>query len=259
MQDLNEWFGKAGLDLQIISNPITTRQFSVNNRDIFQMSINTKGKKKKEYFQLFLGHEENDIRVIDADSKNQQVILFVKEPARDYEVKIWNGKEQKYDYEIQTTVDFIRKYLMGMDESHLFIAELPVGLGPINKIKDAHRVLKPETVIIKERDTGRIKRQGEWFFIPTTTEEMNEISRNQEEGIPPIDKKVRIGGGWTGNAHIADQHIINDYGTFVRGKICHVEHKTIKLHDWYIVERNTEGRVQKTDSNFITDRIKWVD
>ncbi len=260
MQDIKLWFQKAMVPLKIESDPLTTQSFSVNNRDIFQMSIDTKGKKKKsEYFRIYLGHEENDIRVIDANSKHQQVILLVKEPSRQYKVQVWNAKEKKYDINTETTPDVLRKYLMGMDESHLFIAELPSDLGPINKVTDAHRMLKPKSVITNEKKTNRIKRQGEWFFIPTTTEELEEIKKLREGEIDIILKKQRIGKNTIGNAHIADELINTNLGQFVKGKICHVEHKTIKLHGWYRVEQNTEGRIQQTNSQHISHVYKWVD
>ncbi len=63
------------------------------------MSINTRGKKhKREYFRIYYGHPENDIRVIDTDSKNQQLILLVNEPERKYTVRIWEPKKSVWLY-----------------------------------------------------------------------------------------------------------------------------------------------------------------
>jgi len=76
MQDLELWFEKARLPIKVEKKPLQSVRMSVNNQDIFQMSIDTKGKKnKREYFRVFHGHENNNVRVIDANSGNQQVIL----------------------------------------------------------------------------------------------------------------------------------------------------------------------------------------
>lgn len=258
MQDLKQWFTKAELPIKVEKEPLRSRNLSVNNQDIFQMSIDTRGKKKnREYYRIFHGHKENDIRVIDIDSKKQQVILFVSEPERKYTVKQWNREKNDWTYLKQKSPGFSRKYLMGMDECHLFIAELPKDSGVINKIEDAHKVLKPKHVIDKEKETHKIKRQGEWFFIPATQQELEFIYDNENL----IEKKISLSGFKTtsGNAHIADLRITNRSEIFVKGKISHIEHKTIKLHGWFKVVRNNEARTTSIEGQQIQNGVKWVD
>ena len=48
MQDLKQWFTNAELPIKVEKEPLRSRNLSVNNQDIFQMSINTRGKKKKK-------------------------------------------------------------------------------------------------------------------------------------------------------------------------------------------------------------------
>lgn len=248
MQCLENWFEKANLPHVIENNSFRTRFSSVNNPDIFQLTIDVRKSKEtgneEEYFRMFLGHN-NDIRVIDYDAKKQQVLLLVKEPPRTYTRKNWDPKKKENEVRKSQTSEFLSKYLMGMDESHLFISELPSHLGVINKIKDAYKILKPEFVIKKEREINRIKRQGEWFFIPVGFKDQILIDKNKNL----IKKKARIGYG-IGNPHIADSLLrikkrINKKEktlTFVKGKIYHVDHKTLTLPGWFKVERNTELR-----------------
>ena len=243
---------------KIERNPMNSITRSVNNQDIFQMNIDIRGKKnKREYFRIYYGHPENDIRVVDTDSKNQQVILLVNEPGREYTVKTWDSKKTDWVYHTQKSPNFLRKYLMGMDESHLFIAELPNNLGPINKIKDAHKILKPNNVLEKEKNTNRIKRQGEWFFIPATLKEFELI----EENSILIEKKIQLGSNdlRSGNTHITDQLININENQFVRGKITHVEHKTLKLQGWFKVMRNNETRTSAISGTNIYNGVKFVD
>ncbi len=257
MQDLKKWFGKARVPVNIEKEPISSSLMSVNNQDIFQMTIGIRGKtNKREYFRIFYGNENNDIRVIDTDSKNQQLILLVSETEREYKVRQWDRKKGDWIYIKQKSPGFLRKYLMGMDECHLFISELPNNLGLINKIKDAHKVLKPDIVIINEKVTNRIKRQGEWFFIPITELELSKIKKNSDL----IEKKMLLGTYSLGrNSHVADLFIKIKGVQFVKGKISHIEHKTLKLNGWYKVVRNNEARTTTISGNQILNGVKWVD
>ena len=242
MQDLKKWFAKAKLLLKLEKSPL----ISFGNPDIFQLSIAIKGSKnKREIFRLYPGHEENEVRVIDADPNNQQLILLVNEPSRQFINQEWNSKTNRFEDVPHSTPGFIRKYLLGMDEAHLFITELPRE-GAINKVKEAHKILKPEYVIKSEKDRKRIKRQGEWFFIPVTPEEQKII--NDHENF--IEKKESIDGG--ANPHIAELLLSVQEEIFVKGKIKHVEHRTLKLNGWFRVLRNTEIRSR-------TRIINWID
>ena len=258
MQDLKKWFDEAKVPVKIERYPINSMVMVLNSQDIFQMTIDTRGKKnRREYFRIYCGQSNNEVRVTDIDSKLQQAILQVKEPIRTYMVKTWNREKKEWQYQPQQTPGFLRNYLMGMDENHLFIAELPNNLGPINKIKDAHKVLKPKIVIKSEKKLNKIIRQGEWFFIPATSEEVESI----EENIQFTEKKVSLGtnGGRARNSHIADELVNIQNNIYVKGKISHAEHKTLKLHGWYKVMRNNEARTSVVSGTPVYDGVKYVD
>ena len=246
MQDLELWFNKARLPIKVEQNSINNSNIASTN-DIFQMSIETKGKKKGiEYFKLSKGHENNQVRVIDVDCKARQLILLVKEPERQYKVRRWDYIKRDYVEEMQKTPNNLRKLLCGFDEKHLFIAQLPDNQRVVNKIKDAHRILKPQIIAKNKKKNNRIKRQGEWFFIPITHKEQELINLYQKNVL----KKVRIGNGG-GNPHIANQLLRIKDNTFVKGKISHIEHKTLKMPGWFKVIKNLES----TRSS----GIKWID
>lgn len=224
-----------------MKNPIR----NINNREVFQLTITTKGsKRKKEIFHMFLGSENNEVRVVDVDPTTQQLILLVHEPPREFTSHQWNRKINKYEEVKRATPGFMRKYLLGMDEAHLFITELPQ-VGAINKVKDAHKVLKPEYIIKSEKEIRRIKRQGEWFFIPVTSEEQKRIENN----INFLEKKIPLEDRT--NPHIAEQLLNIKEEIFVLGKIQHIEHKTLKLNGWFRVLKNTEVRTTRI--------LDWID
>jgi len=254
MQDLELWFEKAGVPVKVEHEPLNSVNLSVNNQDIFQMNISTRGKKhKREYFRIFHGHEENDVRVVHADSNKQQVILLVSEPEREYTVRTWDREENDWVYENQKAPGYLRKYLCGYDETHLFIAELPNDLGPINKVVDAHKVLKPKIVAKKEKKIGKIKRQGEWFFIPINTVEQERINK-----ISSLYWKNERIGPPGGNPHIAEKLFEIDEEIFVSGKITHIEHKTLRLYGWFKAVKNMEFRGSSPASQ-IYNGVKWID
>jgi len=231
MQDLKKWFKKARLFLKLEREPF------VSNQDIFQMSIAVRGKKnRRQYFRIYPGDEDNDVRVIDVDAEKQQLILLVREPSREFQTFEFNEETGRYDNEVtRRTSSLTRKYLVGMDETHLFISELPQE-GAINKVKEAHKVLKPEYIITSEKDNQKIKRQGEWFFVPVTEKELKLIEKNANF----IEEKVPIGQSVRGNPHIADELLTLENKIYVSGKVRHVEHRTLKLRDWFRVLKNTE-------------------
>ena len=177
------------------------------------------------------------------------------ESEREFITRQWNRKKSDWVYEKQKTPGYLRKYLAGFDEQHLFIAELPNDKGVINNVKDAHEILKPRLITKKEKKISCIKRQGEWFFIPINEKEQDLINDN----LNFIEKKKKIGNRLGGNPHIADEIVRIEDIEFVRGKIYHIEHHTTKLHGWFRVERNEEARLTGTPSAFIISGVKYID
>ncbi|MHA1755496.1 MAG: hypothetical protein ACTSVV_01915 [Promethearchaeota archaeon] len=62
------------------------------------IDIRVRGKKKKRVFSYFLrydGHFNNDIRVIEVDSKLRQLVLLVHEPEGEFSVRIWNKEKNQ--------------------------------------------------------------------------------------------------------------------------------------------------------------------
>ena len=187
----------------------------------------------------------------------------------------------------QTTPDTKRHYLLGMDERHYFACQLPK---PATTVSDAHRVLKSDTVKETERK-AKVARQGEWFFIKPTPEQKEDLEAALKANRAVVHRKVGIGNhmGFTlGRPHTADQLAVvavRSAGTekvetrramdpdkvlrveerhrmvrtvFIRGKVKHVEHKTVEFADWMLVARNTELRGQGRMDRF-GNGINWID
>jgi hypothetical protein len=130
-------------------------------------------------------------------------------------------------------------YLCSMDEGSYFISKLPQ---KVESVEEAFRVLKPLVVVDAEEGGLEIKRQGEWFFIPTPFKraEFKVVTKS----LPlPV---TRVGSNSHLVTHIyADPWEMYGYlvgGVFVSGLVRHREHKKLRLDDGviYRARRNTE-------------------
>lgn len=230
---LRKYFGRAGLPLEISPSPFG----GLMNGEIFQLGIAGSG--RGERVRVYLGDGKTRLQVLDVDPALRQLLLHVDEPERTFVTRRWEFRPKREIREVRRTPGGVRKFLIGHDESHLFVARLPK---PAESVRRAHEILRPDEL---ER-SGKIRRQGEWFFLPASPEVIREI-----EARPIlITRKGDISAG-RGRAHTADE-LIRLYGkTYVRGRVRHSQHRTRKFPAWVRVVRNTEV---STDGIF-----GWVD
>ncbi len=301
--NLVDHFKKVGLKLRILTKPIQLGRGMV---DIFQMDIGrkVKGTRREEWFEIYTGHEDNRIEVLNVDKKSMQLVLFVHEPPREFEVShpippSWKNNIHENLKKIAAKRDVIkirkirdtylithvtpsdkRHFLLGLDERQLFVAQLSKAVTTV----DAARKSLGSTIQFHEGKRKMTPRQGEWFFIKTTAEQEELIENMLSLNQTFIQKKKSIGdvhrGRQGGNPHVADEivvipesevsgagvtrrdgkSVIGNFPVrmrqvFVRGKIRHIDHKTIKYKHWYEVVLNNEGGT----SNGSSSGISWID
>lgn len=260
-------FAAARLPLELADEPIGR----VSSTDIFGMDIQRKLSRdwRTEYFRIWPGHVRNRIEVLGTDNRLCQLVLLVHEPARFFETRVPKRALPAGDQRIvradgqfhwiirERTPDFKRHYLCGVDERQLFIAELPRG---VSTVRDAHRVLKADEVLLAE-GKRRVTRQGEWFFLELTPEEDQRLSAALPTAIVERRRPVGLGG----HPHTADEvvrlpglrlehgHPVRSFDVFARGRVRHVDHKTVVLAHWHKVVRNTEPNAGRMAT------IAWID
>ena len=136
-----------------------------------------------------------------------------------------------------------QKYLCGHDEFHWFVAALPE-MSTANTLPQAMESLKPEPVRQEQRrkrvkrnrrgnrHTTAYLRQGEWFFVA-------------RPDFDPAGWRVQTNDSLVrgaGKPHRVESMCRDrDGGTFVRGRVSHPDHATIRLDVWHEVFRNTEA------------------
>jgi hypothetical protein len=259
-QSLTRPFTEVGLRLELPARPLEPRA-----PEIFQMDIaRARG---GESFRLWKGHPSNRIRVTDADKDRRQVVLLVQEPPRAFPQRVAKRgamapppgfrefrllKETESDWTFERwTPSAMRRFLCGMDERHLFIAQFDGG----TSVKDAHRKLKPHAVLEADRSApGRTLRQGEWFFVGLPPAESRFLA-DRLRTVPYIVRRFHSLGG-NGRPHVADQVVRTDgERVYARGRIRHPDHRTLVLAEWRRVYRNAELQTSRLGAN----GVFWVD
>lgn len=233
---------------------------------IVQMDI-LKNNKKEELRITVPEGDDAEVKVLGIDKKLNQAVLMVHEPEKEFEETIWDGSIGKYRSITRKTSEEKRRFLVGMDECHLFIAQLT---GGATSVRQAHDNLRPRNVPSgKTAKKRKIKRQGEWFFTPATDSEIKEI--NEHIATHGAEKNVRIGprGRWMrGRPHMVTESVVLNTRRrvegardttfapveieYVRGRIVHPDHHALHLDGWHKVDMNTENRdLLSRFSNFV--------
>src|SRR5262249_5517764 len=273
-------FAEAGLRLEMAERPLQGLQ----NPHIFQMDIRRRFRNnaRSEYFRVWPGTGSR-IEVLGTDRRLAQLVLLVHEPRRKFTQRVgkWaleSGhaslpRQARVLYDDGRTATFEmwtpgmgkRHYLCGIDERQLFVAQLPHG---VSTVADAHAALKDPMVTLYE-GTARVVRQGEWFFLPATDEELEEIERGLKSHQIAIRHRASIGrahGAIGGHPHTADQLIVvpgapdatgrrvRRNEVFIRGRVRHIDHETVKFASWRKTIRNRERLDQLR-----TNGILWID
>ena len=170
------------------------------------------------------------------------------------------------------------RFLLGHDERHWFVAGIPESK-PVSRVREAKQALKPDLVQSSERgvrtkyrdrrsNAARI-RQGEWFFVPApqVRVELLLVLRNEPiargGGKPHVCEELYRFGGETvyvspgaPNGLTDEKYRALSEGersrwnwrvmrrnpkVYVRGRVCHHDHKTVVLDGWHEVLSNTEN------------------
>ena len=192
-------------------------------------------------------------------------------------------KETKTSFIIfRKTTPLVRHYLMGVDERQLFVAQLIGGASTVNA---ARKSLGSSVQFHEGVRKMTPKRQGEWFFIKATRKQEEYIDLLLQKNKIWIEHKANIGqynGHPSGNPHVADELVIipqdprvslerikeskfkrgripikegkypvRSREVYVRGKVRHIDHKTVKYQHWYQVLLNNEGDTASATETWI--------
>jgi len=252
-RNLREAFSRAGLPLKVVA---TSNQFSrYVTTDAFLFDIRDLKCGKNENRQTFIMHigKGNKISVVATDAKRKQAIMKVSEPERQIIRKypVFDNATNKWKQfrDVTVTPSEERWFLLGEDERHLFVAQLPSGA---TTVSEAHRLLRPQS--LKNARVGKdFRRQGEWFFVEVdkkTNARLSEYFSRATSGSTEKERKLPDSFSYSANSpvgtsggrpHIA-AHVLSRSArdTFVMGSVSHPDHKTIHFSSWMRVSRNAE-------------------
>ena len=264
-------FARANVPLEITERSINRRLINGSGGQIVQMGI-VRNHRGNEIIQMNIPDGEDiDVRALGADPEHQQVVMMVHEPDRKITEQRWNSGTKKFENTTIKVPGGKRRFLVGMDECHLFIAQMPNSAGATS-VKQAHEDLRPRGVPKGRRaKKQKVKRTGEWFLSPASSEELKEIAAHIK--IYGVRKKVGIGahlGRMRGRPHIVSESVVLGNQTrtegpttgrhrivvsragveFVRGRILHPDHRVVNVKVWSKVTMNSENRAAGS---------QWVD
>lgn len=283
-QHLADRFADAGLRLTLAREPIAR---VVNAERVFQMDIRRvrAWDSNSEYYVAWPGGDDNVAQVQGVDRAVHQLVMMVCEPRQwFFEPVPWNVAKRARRFgaawremiarEARVGVGDIvgnieqawlrrstearkRHFLVGRDERQLFMCRLPHAC---TTVAQAHAELRAPQATDARGVLLRTIRQGEWFFVPTETEEQEMIDREIARGKLWVYRRASIGSfiPRAGKPHRADELVVvqdkGDVRVYARGRVRHVDHKTVRLPFWVRVYRNRE--VQEQTSPF---GGRWLD
>jgi hypothetical protein len=274
MTTLQTRFAAAGLPLELRTVPLAW-QGDEGAQAIVQMDIAREAHKRHafERFRIYPGDQRNRLEVTAIDRGLMQLVLFVDEPTRAFEVHVSRRavpfgavvvrKERDSVVIEQRTSGRERHFLCGMDEQHLFIAMLP---RPASSVLAAHDALRPEIVARAEQNAPEpTLRQGEWFFIAPPAEEARLVATLAKRTFR-IQRRVGIadaaGIRRLGRPHVVDELVLirgvpdptdRSERIYVRGCVTHPDHRTLILPTWRQTVPNLEELEQPIEG------VNWID
>jgi hypothetical protein len=129
----------------------------------------------------------------------------------------------------------------------------------VSTVREAQESLRAGS--IGANGSSEVHRQGEWFFVEATSEELGAIDGN----LFLIERKAPVGDGG-GRPHVVDEavSIPGGGGRFVRGSVRHPDHYTLRLRAWCRLHLNGEVRASEIQgvrmpSVFRADGVLWID
>jgi len=249
--------------LEITKRSINRRLINGGGGQIVQMGI-VRDRQGNEIIQMNIPDGEDiNVRALGADPEHQQVVMMVHEPDRKITERRWNSGTKQFENATIKVPGGKRRFLVGMDECHLFIAQMPNTAGATS-VKQAHEDLRPRGVPKgRKAKKQKVKRTGEWFLTPASSEELKAIEDHIK--VYGIRKKVGIGshlGRMRGRPHVVSESVVVGFRTriedpttgqhrilvarrgteYVRGRILHPDHKVVDVKVWSKVTMNAEDR-----------------
>ena len=229
-----------------------------------------------------------------ARNESETVVRDVPNPKFDrYEAQtaVADGEEYEHPKTVEETAHFIGSQIFQIEDSYFlfdvdrnelkhkifnpFLVQIPTA---VSTVEEAYDSLMPEVVKMAIQNGKDVKRQGEWFFIPTEQNpeadlpqyserelELAKLLKNRwnEESeamkaakllgfdeieldrlssiVPPEGSKPGELRAGNNRPNRVESFIEREGEKFVKGKVSHTgrEHKDIILDSWHVVYPNT--------------------
>jgi len=253
LEQVRAKFRDAGVQLRMPGGPFVV---GVRDRAVLQMDIRKTRQGGVPREEVWLWPGEAEVKVLGVERRLRQLVLRVRESERTFAVRSWDADSRTWLTRRERVPGEERRFLVGMDERHLFFARVPKRT---HHVREAHELLMPTRVHAAWRRGLDVKRQGEFFFIPVSDRERALIkSHLVRAGAAHKGRLVPVRKGQVlqtdRKGHFARQHLLIGIEQFACGDVVHQDHRTLVLSDWHRVEMNAESQVRVRQGH-----ARWVD
>lgn len=260
---LERSFGKMGA--RVKERSLVPRRNWTTNSDVGFITLDVRRDGRGEFFDIRLDPASySELQVLDVQAKERHLLLMARRTnagTREKHKFLCGHDERNWFVAAipeKAAVSTVRQAMVALKPEEVVSAEARLGLCE----KQARRRRNPAFV-----------RQGEWFFVPAPRFVANEkfvlrnepLSRGNGSKAHLVDECVRAGGETvyvssrypSGVDQETYSRIVNGHKNartwgwrvmrrnaevYVRGRIRHVDHKTVQLSGWHRVFMNTENQ-----------------
>jgi hypothetical protein len=211
-----------------------------------------------EYFEVRLDGREVDLEVTDAQPRLRHLLLLARDSTGSKEKYLFGRDERHWFVAGIPDVRGVSNVLTAME-----------ALKP-ETVRDRQEVTQVRARHRRKRRTAAYVRQGEWFFVPEPqleppaecilrheplrrgrskphvaeslyrrAGETVYVHREFPDGLTQAEYENLIKNEWSA-PRVGWSVMRRDPDVFVRGRVRHPDHKTIRLSGWYRVLVNTE-------------------
>lgn len=227
---------------------------------LFNFGLNKKSS-SGEFFRLEIQEEAKrvlDFRVSHIDTRTRHAVMSID---RDWGDEVGKSSQPEGKSHV----------LIGHDERHWFLADLPERIG-INSVHRAMGSLQPPEIQALRHTRGRgmpdtqwhrrrnacFKRQGEWFFVPVTADDVINQKLILRDGVLQrfqyltklnthrVDELFRVPRQMDFYDNLNELWkegvtSVIPLRQYARGRVRHKDHATIFLREWHEVFLNCES------------------
>lgn len=258
---LERHFARIGARVRFVDWARTRRRHAIH-----RVALDVHRERRGEWFEISLPPAAPwDLQILDVRPDLRHLLLMTRDEQGDKHRFLCGHDERHW-------------FVAAIPESAPGVADVPRALESLKPAPIREEQARAGTARANPRDrrTAAFIRQGEWFFVPAPDLDVDpryilhkeRLSRGRGSKPHVVDELFRTGGttvyvssNWQGGVDYAEYARLRqqerdrgirrnwwvqrrDAEVYVRGRVRHPDHHTIRLNVWHRVHMNTESGAQ---------------